>query len=75
MADRAVDEDLDDPAEHCATGPGRPGRRRTPDPVIEVYADGAIDRPCPEPGCGAQPLDFCRDPATGVYRKLPHTRR
>ncbi|MBS1692574.1 MAG: hypothetical protein JST91_10155 [Actinobacteria bacterium] len=68
MAD-PLDDDGRDGA--CfATGPGR--HRRGEGPVIEVYADGAIDRPCP--ACGAQPLQFCRHPS-GIDRKLPCPQR
>lgn len=69
MLDHDVDQD-DTGAKYYAVGPGR--RRRTPDPVIEIYADGAIDRPCTN--CGAQPLDFCRWP-NGEFRKIPCTQR
>lgn len=60
--------DLD--VKYYGTGPGR--HRRTPGPVIEAYADGAIDRPCPN--CGAQPLDFCHHP-DGTQRKMPCPQR
>lgn len=58
--------DTDPDVEHYGTGPGR--RQCTPGPVIDVYADGAIDRPCAN--CGAEPLSFCLHPS-GVPRKLP----
>lgn len=68
MAERATELDADVPS--YATGPGR--RQVTTGPVVEVYADGAIDRPChvERGGCGAEPLDYCRWP-TGQLRKLP----
>lgn len=66
MRDHDVAPDTDGDARHFSRGPGR--RRRTRDPVIEVYADGAIDRPCAT--CGAEPLSFCRWP-DGTQRKLP----
>lgn len=66
MGDHAIDVETDEDTTNYATGPGR--RRITTGPVIEVYADGAIDRHCS--GCGAQPLDFCRH-SDGTPRKLP----
>ena len=53
------------PAQYAA-GPGR--KQRAAGPVIEVYADGAIDRHCTN--CGAEPLQFCRHD-NGVTRMLP----
>lgn len=53
-----------------AVGPGR--HRRTVDPVIEVYADGPIDRTCPN--CRAAPLEFCHHP-DGTPRKIPCPQR
>lgn len=54
-----------DPAQYAA-GPGR--QPRAAGPVIEVYADGAIDRQCTN--CGAEPLQFCRY-ENGALRMLP----
>lgn len=67
--DDDLDHDLDD-VRYCAIGPGR--RRRTNGAIIDMYADGAIDRHCT--GCGAKPLDFCRHP-NGVERKIPCPQR
>ncbi|MEX3644482.1 hypothetical protein [Mycolicibacterium porcinum] len=67
------DHDLanDEPeVKYFGTGPGR--HRRTGDPVAEVYADGPIDRTCPN--CGAPPLEYCHH-SNGVYRKIPCLQR
>lgn len=60
------DLDEQDGALHYALGPGR--YQRTRGPVIEAYADGAIDHHCP--ACGAEPLQFCRHDG-GALRTLP----
>jgi len=68
---RAEVLDDDDDVEFLATGPGR--HQRTRGPVLDAYADGAIDRHCPS--CGAEPLQFCRHLPSGVARKLPCPQR
>lgn len=72
MADPTTDDDNAD-LRFLASGPGRRGRRRpTPGPVVDLYADGAIDSDCP--GCGVKKLSFCRHP-DGTLRKTPCTQR
>ena len=65
MADIDVLGD-DDAVERVAVGPGR--RRHATGPVLDVYADGPIDRHCRN--CGAEPLQFCRHPNGGT-RVIP----
>lgn len=60
-----------DEATDYVRGPGRVRPQRSAGAVIEIYADGAIDRRCHE--CGAAPLDFCHE--HGIERKLPHPTR
>lgn len=72
MPAEALHRDLDDETDvkYCAIGPGR--RKRTSGPVIDAYADGAIDRHCPN--CAAEPLQFCRHD-DGTPRKMPCSHR
>lgn len=63
-----VNELVDEPDRdtNCASGPGR--RKRTTGAIVELYADGPIDRDCAE--CGAEPLQFCHWP-NGTERRTP----
>lgn len=65
MPAEARDDDRD--ASQYVRGPGR-RKRPTPGPVIDLYADGTIEIPCPD--CHVDAHEFCRHP-NGALRKTP----
>lgn len=60
----ALDDDYDRQPKYY--GPGR--RQPARGPVIEAYADGSIEQPCPD--CAADAYSFCQHP-NGTFRMTP----
>lgn len=64
MPAEALDDDHDNAPAY--RGPGR--RKASTGPVLDAYADGEIERSCPD--CGASEYSWCRHP-NGSLRRVP----